>query len=410
MTSPRIAVIQPRLDGQGGLEKYGVFVIETLSQDYPVDVILEHEIDLARVERAFGVPLDQARFVCDPRCSPTLSKVQGLGARLAQRRSATDFAALTSGYELVIGQTIGLPFRSSARRNVLLVHFPVVRKDKVDRNVADSWRMLLSAKGREQRAIRKRLSSWGKIVCNSEFTRHWIDQYWARDAEVVNPPIELPAAPDLSAKRNWIVGVGFFSRPGGDPPEPWSYKRQELLIDTFRELCKQGLTGWELHLAGHVLPPTPIAHAYVRELTARADNLPVFLHPNCSHDELLSLYRHGSIYWHATGYGVDEQLDPQHVEHFGMVTAEAMGWGCVPVVINKGGQPEIVEHRKSGLLWDTLNEFRGATVALAQDPAWLASLRTAAIARAQHFGLDRFRSQIRTVVQSELNALREMSR
>jgi len=403
--TPRIAVVQPRLDGQGGLEKYGAFVIETLSQDGLVDVIMEHEVDLERVERAFGVRLDRARFICDQRCSPVMPKGGGLSSRLAQGRAARDFAAMTAPYDLVFGQTIGLPYRSAARRNVLLVHFPVVRKDKIDRSIPNSWRMLLSGEGREQRAIRARLGSWDTVVCNSQFTRYWIDQYWDRTAQVVNPPIELPEAPDLSAKRNWIVGVGFFSRPAGDPPEPWSYKRQELLIDTFRELCRDGLTGWELHLAGHVLPPTPIVHAYVSELRARADNLPVFLHPDCSHNELLSLYRHGSIYWHATGYGVDEQQDPQHVEHFGMVTAEAMGWGCVPVVINKGGQPEIVEHGRSGYLWDTLEELRETTSTLTANPESLQGLRAGAIARSQAFGLGRFRQQIRSVVKAELAAM-----
>jgi len=408
--APRIAVIQPRLDGHGGLEKYGVFVIETLCRHWPVDVITEHVVDLERVERAFGVRLDRANFICDPRCSPQPTLSGGVGGRLQRWRSARDFHALTARYDLIIGQTIGLPYRSGAATSIMLCHFPVVRSDKVDTSLTGSWRLLLSSTGREQRAIRARLASWDRIICNSQFTQRWIRCYWAREATIVNPPIEKPDSPDLSAKRAWIVGVGFFGRPAGGPEEPWSYKRQELLIDTFKALCDSGLHGWELHLAGHVLPPTPEVHAYVGELRARADNYPVFLHPNCSHEELLGLYRQSSIFWHATGYGVNDEQSPEKMEHFGMSTAEAMGWGCVPVVINKGGQQEIVEHGKNGYLWDTLEQLRDTTAAVAQDHAALQDLRLAAVERAQYFGLERFRSQITELVRNELGTLKGLQR
>jgi glycosyltransferase involved in cell wall biosynthesis len=403
-----VAVFQNRLDGQGGLEKYGAYLIETLSRDLQVDVVVQHDVDLARVERAFGVRLDRARFVNDPRCVPDFSPGSGWKARVQRWSGARDFYQLTSQYDLIVAQTVGLPFRSGAGRSMLLCHFPVVREDRVDRSASSSLRSLLSSHGRSQRAIRSRLSSWERIICNSEFTRHWIDQYWARDADVVNPPIALPDDVSLGPRKNWIVGVGFFSRPAAG--EPWSYKRQELLIDTFKQLCDAGLKGWELHLAGHVLPPTPEAHAYVGELRARADNYPVTLHPDCSHAELLDLYRQSSIFWHATGYGVDEEREPEKMEHFGMVTAESMGWGCVPVVVNKGGQPEIVEHGRSGYLWSTLDEFKALTMQLTGEPNALAAVREAAVKRAHHFGIDRFRRQVDGLVRDELARLEKPRR
>jgi glycosyltransferase involved in cell wall biosynthesis len=45
------------------------------------------------------------------------------------------------------------------------------------------------------------------------------------------------------------------------------------------------------------------------------------------------------------------------MEHFGMTTLEAMVCGCIPIVINKAGQTEIVEHGISGFLWNTLDEL-----------------------------------------------------
>lgn len=407
--TPRVAVIQPRLDGHGGLEKYGVYVIQALANRMPVDVLLEHEVDPAAVERAFGVKLDTPRFICDPRISPNPPHGGSLQDRLARRKAIADYQQVTAQYDLIVGQSIGLPYLSGAKRSVLLCHFPVVRNQRIDESVPrQGLKAMLSSRGREQKEIWDRLSSWTRVIANSAFTRRWVKTYWARDAEIINPPIATAPSPELNGKRNWILGIGFFSRPQGG--EQWSYKRQELLIDNFKALCDAGLKGWELHLAGHVLPPTPETHAYVEELRARAENYPVTLHPSCPYAELLDLYRHASIFWHATGYGLDEETQPERMEHFGMVTAEAMSWGCVPVAINNGGQPEIVEHGRSGYLWSSQEQLREQTLSLVRDACTRGELAEAAILRSHKFGLERFRKQLDTLVDEELSHLRAVAR
>lgn len=50
-----------------------------------------------------------------------------------------------------------------------------------------------------------------------------------------------------------------------------------------------------------------------------------------------------------------------------MATAEAMGVGTVPVVINTGGQPEIVVDGESGFLWNTKEELIHKTTLLMED-------------------------------------------
>ncbi|MBU4190339.1 MAG: glycosyltransferase, partial [Candidatus Thermoplasmatota archaeon] len=59
----------------------------------------------------------------------------------------------------------------------------------------------------------------------------------------------------------------------------------------------------------------------------------------------------------AAGFGVDEEKEPEKVEHFGITTVEAAAAGCVPVVIRKGGQPEIVKEGINGLLWEKEEEL-----------------------------------------------------
>ena len=81
---------------------------------------------------------------------------------------------------------------------------------------------------------------------------------------------------------------------------------------------------------------------------------------------------------------------PEMFEHFGMATAEAMSAGCVPIVINKGGQPEIVQHGENGFVWDKPEELREYTELLMRDERLRARMAEAARARAALFSREQF--------------------
>jgi len=76
-----------------------------------------------------------------------------------------------------------------------------------------------------------------------------------------------------------------------------------------------------------------------------------------------------------------------------------MAAGCVPVVIRKGGQPEIVEHGSSGYLWDTLDELAAYTRELAAAPEARQRMAGAARARARQFtSLDDFKARMLEII------------
>ncbi|MDB6070143.1 MAG: glycosyl transferase group 1, partial [Verrucomicrobiales bacterium] len=112
---------------------------------------------------------------------------------------------------------------------------------------------------------------------------------------------------------------------------------------------------------------------------------PVSLEPNLPFPELRKAYQSATFFWHAAGYGHDEKKNPADAEHFGMTTVEAMAAGCIPLVINKGGQPEIVEHGVSGFVWDRPDQLLDFTRALARDPGRRAAMSLAARERAASF-------------------------
>ena len=62
-----------------------------------------------------------------------------------------------------------------------------------------------------------------------------------------------------------------------------------------------------------------------------------------------------------------------------------MGGGGVPVVINKGGQKEIIEHDSNGYLWDSLNDLQEYTMRLINNPQKIVQMSKLAKKRGEEF-------------------------
>jgi len=131
---------------------------------------------------------------------------------------------------------------------------------------------------------------------------------------------------------------------------------------------------------------------------AAAAGLPVDVIANAPRATVEKLLSTSSIFWSATGLGENEAKTPWAAEHFGMTTVEAMAGGCVPVVINRAGQREIVREGIDGLRWDTVEELMTATVRVADDPALLATLAESSIARADDYDEAAFRDRWHDIV------------
>jgi glycosyltransferase involved in cell wall biosynthesis len=147
------------------------------------------------------------------------------------------------------------------------------------------------------------------------------------------------------------------------------------------------MDGWELHLVGGCEP----AHRpYLAEVERAAMGLPVRIHANAPRALVEDLLATSSVFWVATGLGEDEETAPWVFEHFGMTTVEAMAAGCVPVVIDKAGQREIVRHGVDGYRWSTLDELESYTRALARDDDLRERLAAGAVERARMFSEEAF--------------------
>src|SRR3989339_272253 len=76
-----------------------------------------------------------------------------------------------------------------------------------------------------------------------------------------------------------------------------------------------------------------------------------------SFDQIIDIYGRSKIFWSATGFDVDENKNPEKVEHFGISLIEAMSAGCVPIVYKAGGYKEIIDNENCGFLWENLDEL-----------------------------------------------------
>ncbi len=200
---------------------------------------------------------------------------------------------------------------------------------------------------------RLKLANWQIKNTNSKFTKSIIEKNWKTKINFVHFPkvslkeINSNLNNSKIKKEKIILNVGRFFKQ-------LHSKRQDVLVSIFKKLREENsklLRGWRLVFIGKVEDKD-----YFEEIKKMSKGLPVEFYENLSRSELIRYYQKSKIYWHATGFGVDENLNPEKLEHFGISTIEAMAAKCIPIVYGKGGQIEIIGKELSNLLWLTKAE------------------------------------------------------
>jgi glycosyltransferase involved in cell wall biosynthesis len=233
---------------------------------------------------------------------------------------------------------------------------------------------------------RQRMRTYSHLTSISEFTRQWTNAYWDIDSQVVYPPVDTTSA--SLPKQDVVLSVGRFSTTGHP-------KKQEEIIRAFGELSSLHQAGWRHHSIG-ALTDSPADQAYFSRLQTMAARTTLLL-TNVSRAEIKDQFARAKIFVHAAGFG-EAQEKPEATEHFGIATVEAMAAGAVPVVVNRGAQPEIVEHGISGFVWDTADEMKRYIAVLATDEIKRQQMATAARARAELFSRRNFLTRMEALL------------
>jgi glycosyltransferase involved in cell wall biosynthesis len=371
----------------GGAEQSGVTLAGALSRDHEVEIVHHDSLAVGELARFLGADLRgvRTRSVARPEPSDLASRVPWTRLKGVADRDAE----LSAPYDVFVAFVISAPPFCHAPRGLLRVVFPISARpgSRNGHHVPGPWFRRGLRRAYYAWEWRQRLAGYQVRLANSLFTRKWAKRRWGVDCDVLHSPADTSICP--LEKHNVILSVGRFFTTGHS-------KKQVEMVLAFRQmLADSGAAGWEYVCAGGLQERNPLDRAYFQRVREAAQGSPVHVLANVPRDELKGLYAKAKIFWHAAGLGEDEHSAPELAEHFGITTVEAMAGGCVPVVIRKGGQPEIVEHGVSGFLWDTIGELHTYTQRLLSDETLRARMSAAAFTRAQRFSRGRFVEEMR---------------
>jgi glycosyltransferase involved in cell wall biosynthesis len=356
----------------GGGEKYSCAIADVLgTAGHRVTILADRpEITLEKLRSYFNLELQGSEVVqCDR-------------ASVRKQMTRADLACIVSNF-----RPYGTPGRSTLY--VLQIPYPPI-------TLASAAARFLRGDMKEaaKDLLRRRLFADARkadvILVYSEFVRECLKRNHSLACTVLYPPIDdfRQEAP----KEQVILSVGRIFRG------LYNDKRYDVMLDAFRRLCGTGHAGgWEYWIAGSC-GDDPASQEYLAELKERATGLPVRFFVNTPYKTLCSLYGRATIFWHAAGFGVDERREPHRTEHFGMSTVESMSASCVPVVVNNGGQREIVTHGVNGFLWNTVEELVSHTAELCG--AALDPFRAQARRRYADFSRAEFGKRLQSIVNS----------
>jgi len=339
----KLGFFSPYLDTFGGGERYMLTLASHFSQNKDVDIFWDQPKIKSLLSRFLKIDLSKTSFVNNIFTQSNLKKIQ-------RTRSYNCIFVLSDG-------SIPLSF---ARKNIL--HFQVPFSFE-----------------KPNLKTKLKLKRYKYIVCNSAFTKGYIDKSFNVSSRVIYPPVDVVSI-QPAKKEKIIISVGRFG------PHQLHPKKQEVLIEVFKELSKKA-PGWKFVLAGQAKKSD---EKYLNSLKRTSRGFAIRIVQNMPIEKLRKLYSQSSIYWHATGFGEDENKNPEKMEHFGISTVEASAAGAVPVVIGLGGQKEIVKNGVNGLLWTTKAELFENTLNLINNPAKLEQLSKRAVQNSKRFSEEVF--------------------
>lgn len=348
----KAGIFDPYLDTLGGGERYCLTIAEALlKKNWQVDIFWPNDMIQRKLQNKFNLSLEKLNFV---NYSP-------FNNNLWQR------SCFEKNYDLLFYFSDGSIPLMFGKKNLL--HFQVPFQNVNGKKLFNNLKF-------------KKVD---KVICNSFFTKNVIEKEYGVKGEVWYPPVSVE---DFSPgkKENIILAVGRFEKS-------LTEKRQDILVEGFKKMLKGGLKDWKLIIAGGCSTDEN-KNEILKDLKNKGAGFPIEIKVNIPFSELKDLYAKSKIFWHSAGYGADEEKNPEKVEHFGMTTVEAMAGGCVPLVVGKGGQKEIVEEKKNGFLWQSEDELVSLTERLISDTKQMSKMSESAVLRSREFSKEKFYGKI----------------
>ena len=350
----------------GGGQRYVAEMAAVMQDRYEVTYLFNNEVSLDQYREWFGLDLSR----CASKIVPLSffiergSSMPDEGITVRERHNVFDPVSRESlDYDIFINSNMLTMVNPLSPVSLFVCHFPDRKRTRFFQ-----------------------VNQYTHLLINGRYTGEWVRKRWQLEPSMmIHPPVQMDH-PDSSAdsKERIILSVSRFEISGS--------KKQLEMVQAFDQLCRrwpEATRGWTLVLAGGSVADNPYLDR-VTEAAERAE-AEIELRPNLTVEAIRDLYRRSAIFWHACGL---KERRPERVEHFGMTTVEAMQNYCVPVVIDGGGQREIVEQGRDGFRFRTLGQLQRHTLELIEDDGLRCRLAQQAFARGQDFNREVFRAQL----------------
>lgn len=357
----KIGIFDPYLDTLAGGEKYILTVASCLAEKNDVSILWDEKKEKElkeKIKTKFGFSIDFIPFEKN-----IFNAAITFPQRFFKSRKYDVLIALSDGSIPFVACNLFLHFQSP---------LPWVGKPSVKTKI--------------------KLSRVKKIFCNSLFTKSYIDKKFGINSVILYPPLIRVPNDEKIEKENVILNVGRY----GIKEAGSSYKKQEVMVDTFIAMVRNGLKKWEFVLVMSIFSPKQ--EEELKELEKRIEGFPIRIDKNPNNAALWHYYKKAKIYWHAAGFGENIDLHPDRAEHFGIATVEAMSMGTVPVVIDAGGQKEIVDEGENGFLWNTQKELEEKTEQIIKNEPLRKKLSEKAQEKASKYEQGRFCQELRVII------------
>ncbi|MCB1705983.1 MAG: glycosyltransferase [Halioglobus sp.] len=362
----------------GGGQRYVAEMADHMQDRYDVGYIFNNDVELSEYKDWFDLNLD--------RCSMKIIKIPFFedrnrytadeGMVLGERTNPFDIIAKeTLNYDIFINANMLGKVNPLSAVSIFVCHFPD-----------------------QERTRFFQVDKYDHLVINGDYTGEWVKRRWNMEpTRKLYPPVNMynpQSNPD--DKEKIILSVSRFEISGS--------KKQVEMINTFAEMVRQypeETRDWKLMLVGGSTP----GNTYIEEVERAIANANCNIEykANAAVSEIRDFYRRAAIFWHACG--LDEER-PERVEHFGMTTVESMQNCCVPIVIDGGGQREIVEHGDSGFRFSTLEELMALSLTVMGDRHQCRRMAERAYRRSGQFNRKVFRENLdRLLADAELQLL-----
>ena len=354
------ALYDPYLDTLGGGEKHILSILKVLEDEgYQINVFWDKNLQ-PQIENRFRL-----QFVNQIKFLPNIFAKQNSIGKLVTLK----------GFDIFFYVTDGSYFFSSAKKNFAFCMIP-------DKNLY-------------KRSLINKLKTLNyRFITNSLFTQNWLNR-WGVKSDVIYPYINKDFI-DLKVnelkKENIILSIGrFYSHLHS--------KKQSILINMFNKLKQSNpmFKNFKLIMAGGLKEEDK---RYFSKLQLTVKNSPdTLLKTNLPYDKLLELYKKSLIYVHMTGFGVDENKNPEQVEHLGIAPLEAMVSGCLTFCYSAGGPKEIIKDGENGFLFKTQEELSNKLSPVLLNPALQARIKNRAKQFVQdNFSYETFKKKIKEVI------------